>query len=199
MTTWYDIEIVIPTVQPTRRASLLSLIAQLAEQCPAASIRIEIHKSGDPPSARAQRCFGKHKHGEWILYIEDDVFLSPDFGALVPTILSTVHEERYVSFYSGRNTKREGLVRAPSKFSGALCLAITSAGAVTLPWLYREWLRKHPEHFDALDLAIGDLLAPGLIYYPSQAQHRSLKSTLGARSTHRTSPTFQRAYGEIDD
>lgn len=188
---WVDIDIRIPTVLPDRAESMQALVVKVREQT-SQHPTVSPQPPGRPPSDRVQRIFGQPIDGAWLLHLEDDVRLADTFESAIPRALAQTNRVA-VSFFDTTD-RSEGLHTARKPFYWAQCLAVRAAIAPGFAAYYNEWLNDHPEHHSAVDVAFGDYTThigePIDVYYPSQVQHRPLSSTLGARSTHRQSPTF---------
>jgi len=195
MMAWGEIDIRIPTVLPDRVESLHRLVREVRDQT-GQHPTVSPQPPNAPPSDRVPRIFGNLADGEWVLHLEDDVTLSPGFGDVVPRALDE-SSRPVVSFFSTREPD-EGLTTAPKPFYWMQCVAVRADISEGFSDFYRDWIER-VDHDEAADLALGEYATsigtPIDLYTPSQVQHLPLASTLGSRSTHRQSPTFEAHYG----
>jgi len=193
---WSDIDIRIPTVP--ERCDLMQDLVDDVERQTGQSPTVSPQSPGRPPSDRVPRIFGPRTDSSWILHLEDDVRLGPDFGRVIPSVLQA-SDRPAVSFFDTVDGAT-GLHTARKPFYWAQCLAVRADIAPGFVPFYEEWIASHDEHHSAVDVAFGDYTThigtPIYVYRPSQVQHRPVPSTLGSRSTHRQSPTFDDGGGD---
>jgi len=88
--TWQDIAIVIPTVQPQRRDSLKDLLNQLEEIKSTVCIQTQnAENTWQENQILALEKFSKNKDIKWVLFLEDDIVLCPNFHAIALDYLNT--------------------------------------------------------------------------------------------------------------
>lgn len=197
------IPIIIPTM-PQRGRDLATLEAAL-QRLPWTDVRPSYHVDSRQDVARAAALgtLAAERHrAAWWVYMEDDVALAPDFGAL-PDLLDRTDEAvgAVTCFWSV--DLDDGRKRIPARrLSMSQCIAFRTS----LPWdtfteFSRQWYLDNPRHHHASDLLLGAFVAAQKlaveIITPSLVQHRPLKSTLGPRSKHRQSPSYTRTWGEV--
>jgi hypothetical protein len=199
------IPVVIPTM-PERGEALLALRLEL-EAHPWAEVRISRH-ADSRLDVGAAVALANASAPAWWLYLEDDVTLSPRFGDIPRLIgeaagLSLKRKPRpvgAVSFFRQADDLAAGLTVIPAaKFYMAQCLALRGCDPFQFSEFARAWYAKRPEHRHAADLLLaawtayrGEAIA---VHSPSLVQHLPLPSTLGPRSRHRRSESFDRAFG----
>jgi len=146
---------------------------------------------------------------QWIIYIEDDVILSPEFGPCVSNALQSneaiSNKVAAVTFYSNsskdviRDTYYFRTV-APSQFYGICCIAVKPFVAKSILENAQRWYDCHKEHHDAYDLMMGACISRMkkkiLVFVPSQVQHRDSRSLLNHKFGRRKSRSFSKAYGD---
>lgn len=191
MVDWANIKIRIPTVLPERANPLAELGNQLREHT-GQSPWVSPHPKGHPPNDRVRRIFDTSVDSEWILYIEDDVYLASTFGDVVPKTLEQT-ERVAVQFFDLRDGGA-GPQTAQKPLHSMCCVAIRGGVVEGFVDFYYDWIDT-TNHQDAVDIAFGEyttaLRESVAVYRPSQVQHRELPSTFGGRSTSRQSPTFE--------
>lgn len=191
MVSWDDIEVRIPTVLPDRAEPLSELVTALREQT-GLSPWVSPHPDGRHPNDRVQRIFGKPVQKDWLLYLEDDVYLASSFGERVPSILEET-DRVAVQLFDLRNGPA-GLETARKPLYSMCALAVNREIVTGFPDFYYDWIET-ADHDCAIDVGFGhyctDLGEPVDVYRPSQVQHRGIPSTFDGRSTARQSPTFE--------
>jgi hypothetical protein len=204
-----DYLIVIPTVPEKRGKILCELLMQLQQQFPAPVI-LGLQRENETARQNRDRIFGMviNHAVQWILYLEDDIMLSPEFGQCVSNALQSddANSEKVaaVTFYS--NSKKDVVKEnfyfrtvAPKQFYGICCLAIKPHIVKSFLDYAPSWYSEHPEHHDAYDLMIGSCISmlkkKILVFVPSQVQHRDTDSLLNHRYGRRKSQSFLEAYG----
>lgn len=191
MMTWEGIEIRIPTVLPERSDVLVELLTEIREQT-GISPWVSPQPDGQPPDDRIQRVFADPPDAEWLLYVEDDVYLASTFGERVPNVLSET-ERVAVQFFDLRGGP-DGLETARKPLYSMCCLAVRSDIVAGFVEYYENWIET-VDHDTATDIGFGhyctEIGEPVDVYRPSQVQHREIPSTFKGRSSKRQSPSFE--------
>lgn len=202
MLTWDDIAIVIRS-HPSRAGDIGGLVHAVSWATEGAPVTVVPQPPDAPPKANTSRWLriGAETGRPWVLHLEDDVHVGPDFGQL-PAILFTVPDRVAVAAFFSIADGPDGWTRvAPSRWCMHQCTAVRAGLAAGFEEFAAEWYEAHPQHRSASDLLLGAWCAhrgAGVAAYrPSLVQHRPLPSTLGPRSRRRESRSFHRAYGEI--
>lgn len=210
MTTWNDVTVAIPTVVE-REASAARLVADLARKCPEAKVVLHRHVPGEPawvtfPTTLMRAgVVGHLTRRPWVLQLEDDVDLAPDFGRLalevglddcdVLTLFSRSRRD-LAAMDRGEKVRRLN----PSAFSMSQGFFIRREMAVGVHVFAPSWYADHPQHNRAADLLLADYLstvcARVLVRVPSLVQHRRGPSTLPGHHGARQSESYRRAFGE---
>jgi hypothetical protein len=143
----------------------------------------------------------------WLLYMEDDVILGPDFG-LIPELLREADElfrsTRLVSFFSLSIDEPGWSVHPMEQFGSLLCAAIRSTDHLVG---FRAFIdcavtqsagEERTTQFP--DLAVRTFLAVEseafALWCPSLVQHADVTSAFwGQVLTTRTSTSYEHAYG----
>ena len=190
---WSDISVVIPTT-PMRRLEGRRLADEVARRCaPGRLTMTEAEAKHDVVSMSSLH------HGlGWLLRIEDDAHLGPDFDEL-PRWLDASYGA--VSFFSLRN-RPDGIERvAWSSFCMSVCVALRGDLMPICQEFASDWYER-TGHCHASDFLIAAWMkhraARMAVVYPSLVQHRALPSNFAGRSKARQSPTYRMAYGAID-
>jgi hypothetical protein len=197
---WEQVEALVPLVVSIERLTSLSELARnLGEQC--LGIRMSVipqwRKEPDSKAAFKSIAVGLAECTRpWVLYLEDDVELSQDFGAKLLKRLPLVPGVGALSFFSpaardidfyraGRFT-----YEAPRPFVWAQCLLLRRELAHAWAESLFNW-DGHPTSIDnALTPAADKLGLSVCVALPSLAQHRSLDSTWGHANQGIKSRTF---------
>lgn len=216
---WSDVEVAIATV-PERSRSLAELVQAVAAQAPGASIRVEVQDPRDGPRARIRRLYGRSRGLGWLVALEDDVRLAPDWGARIADwiVRAPVHPaaphlddlRAGLSAWFCRKDPGDGVYDStdpavapenPQGFMPSACMMVVpSRWGPDLAYRAGAFWRENPqiEHHAtdlALGVAAGDLGLSRYVVVPSAVQHRTdLESTNGARGD-RVSASYLRAYG----
>ncbi len=208
---WGHVTIAIPTM-PSRTRILSELVAQVGEQCTGAQIVTREHPDGGDPRADlpalTQQALLSAADTGWVLFLEDDVWLAPTFGAAALDFLDANKMASVASFFSRSKVDLELFARGqqmraqtPSSFCMMQAIAVRRATLIGFPEWAPTWYARHPEHTHAADLLLGAWLSKKgeriLVRVPSLVQHRAVPSTLGPRSRCRQSETYRLAFGEV--
>jgi hypothetical protein len=148
----------------------------------------------------------RHPGAPWLLYMEDDVILGPDFG-LLPGLLREADglfpDAGLVSFFAVGPSEPGWSSRPMEQFAWTQCLAIRNTD-------YLVGFRAFIDHavtqsanklrWEVSDVAVGTFLAVEYDAYalwcPSLVQHAFVTSVrLGASPFKRTSWSYTQAYG----
>lgn len=200
---------IIPTVPQKRGAMLCELLTQLQSQFPV-PIVLGLQRENETARQNRDRLFSLavQYNPQWIIYIEDDVILSPEFERCIPDALqsdeATAEKVAAVTFYS--NSSKDIVSEhfyfrtvAPKQFYGICCIAIKPTIVKSILRYSSKWYANHPEHHDAYDLMIGSCISEMkkkiLVFVPSQVQHRDSSSLLNHKFGRRKSRSFSNAYG----
>lgn len=139
----------------------------------------------------------RHRPGApWLLYMEDDVILGPDFG-LLPALLREADElfpdTGVVSFFSGTHDEPGWSTYPIGHFGWLQCAAIRNTDHLVGFRSAGKQLDKDPDMAVRLFLA-GEYEAYAL-WCPSLVQHAEVTSTLGHQG-ERISWSYKQAYGD---
>lgn len=198
--------IVIPTM-PARSEGLWQLVGRLGEEWPGAVVRVLPTTGDSREDVRRVALALAESVGDWALLMEDDGWPCPGLGEKVerdvlPRMTETVGG---CSLFSRRKEHLEpGLYRqAPRALSYAVGMLLRPRALVGMAEWLPGWYAANPQHYHALDVAIGEWLALGKWEYrvvsPTLVQHRPGKSSFQGRGYARTSSTFTEAWGEAPE
>lgn len=200
-----NVAIVIPAVLPARAVSLFPLVEKLLIAVPW-PILVSVQGADETSRINHDRAWtmGFHASVKWTLLIQDDVILSPEFGARVPEMLDATGADA-VTFYSDRKGDieawREGRTErtmAPSSYCMEQCLAVRSGLVREFIAFAPSWYVAHPEHIHTHDLAVAAFLSREhcalIACIPSQVQHLDYDSLLGHHGKPRRSRSYEAAY-----
>jgi hypothetical protein len=142
---------------------------------------------------------------DWVVGIEDDALLAPDFSTAFFSALAEPHPPavQALTFYRNDRADLDCLARGerwrliPARqFHGLVCIAVRRAVVPAILAHWEEW----PD--EKLGIALGDLFSRRgweiRCHVPSLVQHLDTDSILGHRTRPRRSRSFTAAYGEID-
>jgi hypothetical protein len=149
-----------------------------------------------------------HPGAPWLLYMEDDVIIGPDFG-LLPGLLREADElfpdTGVVSFYSGVFGEPGWSIHSMEQFGSLLCVAIRNTDHLAGFRAFIDYdVTQSPgkQSYKSPDLALQAFLATEYDAYPlwcpSLVQHADLTSILfGADPIlgRRISSSYEHAYG----
>ena len=208
MLSWKDLEIVIPSVLSSegRANTLRNLLVQISQQCPGVLVRIlpQYHR----PNDLAKNAFDVLSEGlrnfsgrPWVILIEDDVELAPNFGEGVPPVLEEHPEAGAISFFS--QDKHDVLALAnkdiryydvPDSFAYSQCVAFRKEAIEGWAERMLDWHAKC-DRYATPDLSISDCLNDMgfklIVSLPSLVQHIVMKSAFNHVGTaKRQAPTF---------
>lgn len=211
MTHWEDVAIVVPTVA-SRAALLADLVRQVREECSGARVVIHTHVEGTParvdfPIAIASALLTVR---QWILQLDDDVWLAPGFGRAALAAIEHAEAENVgaVSLFSRSARDLEMLSKAerwrsqpPKSFYMNQAVLLRARALDGFAAWAPSWYEEHPEHQRAADLLLGAWLSMNrqrmLVHVPSLVQHRAVPSTLQNHRGKRQSESYRRAFGEV--
>lgn len=193
------------------------LIPQIKSQCKGAYYGVHIHKRGISPKVDFPLAIefasmkAKTYDCPYLLLLEDDVFLSPEFGDRVLDGFNQMEQAHAgaITFFSrskkdlkvlqeGKNTR----TLSPSSFYMSQCIGVK----VDLMDGFKDhanfWYNQHSSTTRAADLLFGSWMSQKrekmLAYVPSQVQHVKGKSTLeGHNVGARQSQTYESIYGKL--
>lgn len=209
---WSDVAIVIPTMEE-RSHLLCQLVAELQRECRGAQIAVHYHEPGS--SARVDFPetidLGITTDRRWILQVEDDVWLCPEFGdrCLGGIRYAEASDVSAVTFFSRSKRDVEMLsigktwrTQSPASFCMMQCVSLKTDAlrgfSAWAPTWYNDPRNSHHQH--AADLLLGAWLSRNkrkmLAHIPSLVQHRKVKSTLTGHRGARQSDTYSIAFGE---
>lgn len=193
------------------------LIPQIKKQCKGAYYGVHIHKCGtspkvDFPLAIEFASMQAKDHGcSYLLLLEDDVFLSPEFGNRVLDGFNQMEQAHAgaITFFSrskkdlkvlqeGKNIRTQ----SPSSFYMSQCIGVKTSLMEGFKDHAEIWYNQHPSATRAADLLFGSWMSlkkeKMLAYIPSQVQHVKGKSTLeGHNVGARQSQTYESIYGKL--
>lgn len=207
---WDQVVIAIPTM-PQRRALLAELVERVESECPGAEIVTREHEPDTPPRVDFPAVIDRalETRRPWILQLEDDVVLAPDFGRLALPAVAEADARRAdaVSLFSRSRRDVEMFHRgerwrtqAPSSFCMMQAVFLRASAMVGFSAWTPRWYGANPEHVHAADLLLGAWLSERrsrmLVHVPSLVQHRRVPSTLPNHRGDRRSETFRLAFGE---
>lgn len=190
---------------------------QIKKQCKGAYYGVHIHKRGispkvDFPLAIEFASMQAKNHGcSYLLLLEDDVFLSPEFGYRVLDGFDQMELAHVsaITFFSRSNRDLKVLqegknvrTQAPSSFYMSQCIGVKAALMDGFKDHANLWYNQYPSATRAADLLFGSWMSQKrekmLAYVPSQVQHVKGKSTLeGHNVGARQSQTYESVYGKL--
>lgn len=206
---WNDVAIIMRCVAGQRGRERAALLSQIQLQGLPKPILCEgTAKEGSRSNWKRFLRLTSALNNEWILHVEDDACLAPDFAFRAIALLSR-GVANVLTFYSDRKRVLEAfqagkdLTRLTySDFCGTVCFAMPTCFATPLLDYLPQWEQMNPQHAAAEDYHLRDfcrrerLLIQASV--PSLAQHRpgpSLQRHPPGR--YRYSRTYLAAYGEI--
>lgn len=211
---WSDVVVAIPTM--LERARLVAELGErVAVECQGAVLAKRLHVPGtaasiDFPALMAHALTASADRGStWILQLEDDVWLAPDFGALAIDALVRADEAGADALTIFTRTKADlDLMPGPSlRRQSPASLSMTQGVFVRRSMMIGfdewapSWYREHPQHNHASDLLLGSWLsrrkAKLYAHIPSLVQHRAVPSMLPSRGGTRQSTSYRMAFGEV--
>lgn len=194
--------IVIPTM-PARSEALWQLCQRLADVYPEANLRV-LPSTGDSREdvVRVVRAVAECP-GRWAMLMEDDAWPCQGFGYRAHDVAQGIPTNMGgCSLFSRRKAHIEpGMYhQSPRQLSYCVSMLLRPAAFDGMSeWLPR-WYEDHPQHYHAMDTAIGDWLSAGGwsygVHSPSLAQHREGPSSFGGRGHKRMSTTYTDAFGD---
>jgi hypothetical protein len=185
--------------------------AALLDQCRASDLSVILCEGdqAEPPRANWRRFLEMAAaEGEgYVLHLEDDAFLCPDFfnrlrplldrGSFNLLTLYSNHKRDMESLKAGKSLRR----LTYSEFSGTVGFVIDACLAPLLLDSLPSWEAEHPEHRDACDYHLRDFLRQQRLIIqaaiPSLVQHRPGPSLLGHKGRWRHSRTFAVVFGDV--
>ena len=198
---WTSVEALTPAVlsQTERLESVAVLLALLAHQCPGIVARVVPQWREKPDPAAGFESIASGLEGcarPWVLFVQDDVKLTANFGELAAQLLPLADDvgalslfspwPRDVDFLRAGRTQYE----AVRPFVYAQCLLLRCELAHAWAKELRNWT-GHPRSDDnALTPAADKLRLRVLISLPSLAQHLGVESAFGNQTRSIQSPTF---------
>lgn len=205
---WTDVVVAIPTVLPERQRYLNELIEQVTAACPGARLVIMPHVAGTPARVdfpKVLQAAGRIE-GNWVLQLEDDVYLAPTFGEAA--LAAMLEEAEVVTLFSRSVEDMAALARGerfrritPSSFSMSQAFLVRSYLVEDLVPFAEGWYGRNPQHNRGADLLFGawlsNIRARVLVSVPSLVQHRRGPSTLPNHNGARQSESYRAAFGEI--
>lgn len=211
--TWRDVAIVIPAM-PVRRPMVQQLVVE--QLMPAlergARLVVREHRRGDAPRVDYPRAvtLGLSLNTPWLLTLEDDVWLAPDFAdkALAAINEGARNGANAVSMFSRHGEDLEMLKRgqtwrsqSPKSFIMMQAIAVARPYLEGLPEWAPSWYEERPGTVHAADILLAHWLSKQKaklhVHVPSLVQHRRSRSTLGGRAAARQSESFRKVYGEV--
>jgi hypothetical protein len=198
--------IVIPTM-PARSQGLWQLIERLGGVWPDAVLRVLPTTGDSREDVRRVALALSESPGDWALLMEDDAWPCPDLGVLVrDEVLPRMNKHvGGCSLFSRRKGHESpGIYRqAPRALSYAVGMLLRPDAVRDMADWLPGWYAKNPQHYHALDVAIGEWLALGKWEYrvvsPTLVQHRPGRSSFVGRGYARTSKTFTESWGEAPE
>ena len=196
---WTDFEAVIPAVMsvPERAASVNTLLCDLAKQCKGIVVRVMPQWEPQHYYAISAALSGINK--SWIIYFEDDVFLSSKFGIEALKIMDKIDRDvGSIALFSPRTDDvlrlqcGETLYNPGGPFLYLQCNIIRSDIALRMA---DELIRQLESNKSATtpDIVLGEVCqqmrAKILVSLPSLVQHRRGSSVFGSPKWQE-SPTF---------
>jgi hypothetical protein len=189
-----------PSDFPAERATVFAeLMARLREYEWADPIVSECDEPKYIASTAIDLARRHHPDAPWLLYMEDDVILGPDFG-LLPGLLREADEifpyTGLVSFFSPRLLEPGWSIHPMDEFSWLQCVAIRNTDYLVGFRSAGGHLYEHP------DVAVKSFLAVEYDAYalwcPSLVQHAGVTSAFFGQSmdaSERISRSYVQAYG----
>ena len=212
MLSFNDVSIVIRTVSTHRQEMLERLQNQLTP------LNFVISDRSDRLNTYADDWFNAMRKGQdpskkWLIHLEDDAFLAPNWKEEVLKLLSeTPKQIKVASFYSGKRMEPElehlsrpqwEYLQGSSFFMHQCTVWKMEYVNYFIDGIKSQWA-SHPEYrkIDFIDQALMDFLTQEkqkfARVFPSLVQHTGNKSLIGhANSKSRQSASFTHFYGEI--
>lgn len=204
----------ISTLQPNRANTLGRLLFQIAEQCPCVPVCVAPHAPNTPAWIDYINALdtARRMNSDWIVALEDDAFLAPDFGPRTTNALSYADTNGesvvllYGNYIDDLRAMDNGITwrrQTPRAIWGSVGIAIRSVGVDGLRKFATAWHDSHPEHVRASDLMIREWFACERmkvgVPIPSLVQHADAPSTVGNNTGRpRFSRSFRRHYGALE-
>lgn len=198
--------VVLKTVQGTREQERGALLRQCAAQGIWAGVAWG--EPGEAPRANLRRLLhmGIESGKPWLMHLEDDAYLAPDFTERVGVCLCSISECMW-TFYSARKEDEAALAAgrlfrrvSPGAFANSQCVVLPASHLPEVLHYLPQWEAEHLEHRSAVDYFLGAYCGRvGLPIYaavPPAVQHREVPSLLGHRARYgRVSRAFAACYG----
>lgn len=203
-----SITTIIVTV-PERLWMAKGLIYQLSREGTGSEFILHVHEPGTLPRVDFPAAMGKAFGAghEWILQLEDDVSLCPNFGRHLSESLPWIRDNvDCATFFSRSRKDLDAMKRgerwrriAPKAFSMSQCFIVRSSLLDGFNEWYPEWYSDNPQHERAADLLFGAWLsikgARVAVHIPSLVQHKLGRSTIPGHYGARQSQSFEQAFG----
>lgn len=208
MLTWDAVSVLIKTVAGKRARELAELQGQFAAQ--GIVTTTIVGTSAEPPRENFRRLLraGIEAGQPWIMHVEDDAFLAPDFAVQALACINRGVANVW-SFYSARKEDLEALEAGkkyrrvtPTQFFNTQAVCFSPVFAARMLEDLPEWEAKNPQERSGVDVFIGWFCRKHkfiiCVSVPSFVQHRQLPSLLGHRKRYgRISRTFALRYGAV--
>lgn len=200
--------VIIKTVKGARPNEVAALRRQLDEQEVEHSICEGI--PDEPPRTNFRRLLaqGAASERDYLIHLEDDIYLCPEFAAGVADRLRTEVANLW-TFYDARQEAIAALATGqtyrritPGAFRNTQAVAFATALIPSLLRRLPEWETAHPEHRSAVDCFLGWFCRVERLIIcasvPPLVQHRQVPSLLGHRKQYgRISRAFTQRWGPI--
>jgi hypothetical protein len=212
MISWNSVLVAIPTVA-SRRPMFELLKENIERECSGAVLTTHCHPDqGDPrddfPALMDRAAWSSR---EWILQLEDDVWLAPGFGVSALSALAHVAESGAAAATLFSRSRRDiEMLRAgqrwrrqaPSSFCMMQAVFVRSRVMRGFAEWAPSWYAAHPEHRGrAADLLFGAWISRNrltmLAHVPSLVQHRAVPSTIPGHHGARQSETYRMVFGDV--
>lgn len=211
MRSWSEVLVAVPTVA-SRKAMFELLKMSVERECPGAVLTTHCHpEHGDPrddfPTLMNRAAWSSR---EWILQLEDDVWLAPGFGTAALDALAHVADSGAAAATLFSRSKRDlEMLRsgqrwrrqAPSSFCMMQAIFVRAKVMRGFAEWAPSWYAAHPEHRHAADLLFGAWLSRNgltmLAHVPSLVQHRAVPSTIPGHRGARQSETYRIVFGDV--
>lgn len=202
---WDDVEIVIRSVPGAREAMVADLAARVRRFAP---VSVSYHHPGRSVPESYADALAWPTSRRWVLQLEDDAILAPDFEEHAPRMFFEIDDDQRVgllSFYSGRRiADGESLPPEPmverlpgARFLMAQAIAMRAEHVADHNAFMLNFTRVRPY---ATDTATAAWLKIRKLRFarawPSIVQHRDVPSLSGHRpNSNRRSSSYEAIYG----
>lgn len=190
------------TLQPARQAEWDSLSQQFSDLLPGVELQAQRDEGQGWPGNFLASLERISPDAKWGLYLEDDVFLAPDFATRLEGAMRYAGDRpaiAVISLYCADRTQKPGKGYLPYSLFTTQGLLIRTTIIPPLLEFLREWWKVPrpygPGYATSVYLKLSGLRSVRAM--PSIIQHRPVVSLITPKKRIRQSESYRAAYGEI--